>query len=374
MSDDISVRARRSRQWLALCWGGRARIGRRLIREVLAGEVGLSDAVTRLDPDWRKVRAIASRCAALRIRILDYEHPRYPAAFRAIDTPPGVIFTRGRLRTLADLQIAIVGARRATPYGCEIAKQFAAELVRAGLTITSGLAAGIDAASHRGALDGGGHTVAVLGCGIDIAYPRANADLRNEIPAAGVLVSEYPPGSPPRAHHFPARNRLISALGHAVVVVEAGERSGSLITARTALEQGTEVLAVPGPIDHPLSKGCHSLIKSGAALVESAADILRELAPTLTAAMGDAPTRLPKSHADRAVSQAPLVHNRGLRDEAPRSGREDLGAHLSWLPTTVDELVERSGLTVETVSSMLLALELRGEARALVGGTFVRAH
>jgi DNA processing protein len=241
--------------------------------------------------------------------------------------------------------LAIVGSRNATPQGVANAERFARAFSEAGLTIASGLALGIDAAAHRGALEGAGSTVAVLGCGVDVVYPQRNADLYNAVAAHGALVSEFPLGSPPIAANFPRRNRLISGLARGVLVVEAALASGSLITARLAAEQGREVFAIPGSIHSPLSKGCHALIREGAKLVESAQDVLEEL-------------KFPVPASTPASPQAEKDHA--------------LLAHLGHDPCNVDTLCQRSGLTPDTVSAMLLELELAGTVAALPGGRYQR--
>jgi DNA processing protein len=241
-----------------------------------------------------------------------------------------------------------VGSRNATPQGLANATGFARVLSEAGLTIASGLALGIDAAAHRGALQGEGSTVAVLGTGIDVVYPPRNAGLHRAIAERGALVSEFPLGTPPIGDNFPRRNRLISGLARGVLVVEAALASGSLITARLAVEQGRDVFAIPGSIHSPLSKGCHALIKEGAKLVESAQDVLGELG-------GAAP---PRTVSTVQQSSAEVEH--------------ELLKHLGHDPCNVDTLCQRSGLTPDTVSAMLLQLELEGRVASLPGGRYQR--
>jgi DNA processing protein len=269
----------------------------------------------------------------------------YPRALLEIPDPPALLYVRGRLELLGANGVAIVGSRNATAQGVVNAEGFARALSRAGLTVVSGLALGIDAAAHRGALDGAGSTVAVLGTGIDVAYPARNAELFALIAGRGAIVSEFPLGTPPVAANFPRRNRIISGLARGVLVVEAALDSGSLVTARLAGEQGREVLAVPGSIHSPLSKGCHALIKQGAKLVESAHDVLEELG-------GVASTRT----ASR---------------EAPEETHALL-AHMGHDPCNVDILCGRSGLTADAVSAMLLQLELDGKVASLPGGRYQR--
>lgn len=285
--------------------------------------------------------------------LVTWNDPDYPPLLREISDPPVAFYVAGDRALLARAQIAVVGARHPTPGGRENARAFAQALARAGLVVTSGLALGIDGAAHQGALAAGGATVAVTGTGLDRVYPPAHRELAHAIARAGALVSEFPLGTPPRAENFPVRNRLISGLALGVLVVEAAARSGSLITARCALEQGREVFAVPGSIHSPLARGCHALIRDGAKLVETAEDVLEELGPLARYAQqagAAAPAPAP------ALSQAAAAFL----------------AHLGYDPVSVDMLVERSGLTADAVSSMLLQLELQGHVAACPGGKYVR--
>jgi DNA processing protein len=281
----------------------------------------------------------------------------YPPLLRELADPPIALFIEGSLPVLLSPQLAIVGSRNPTIDGKETAEAFSRALAMSGLTITSGLAIGIDAAAHRGALASQGRTVAVLGCGPDVVYPPSHADLAREIvAAAGTLVSEFPPGTPPRRENFPRRNRLISGLALGTLVVEASDRSGSLITARLATEQGREVFAIPGSIHNPLAHGCHRLIREGAKLVEKAQDIIEELGPL-------AGVRAEASATGRSVSAVA---------ETPDPEYEGLLAAMGHDPSSVDTLVRRSGLTAEVVSSMLLILELRGDVQTVPGGLYAK--
>jgi DNA processing protein len=275
----------------------------------------------------------------------------YPRLLLEIPDPPPLLYAHGRLELLQRSALAIVGSRNATQQGTANAEAFARTLSESDLTIVSGLALGIDAAAHRGGLQGPGATIAVLGTGIDMLYPQRNAALAAEIAARGLLVSEFPLGTAPAAQNFPRRNRLISGLARGCLVVEAAVASGSLITARAAAEQGREVFAVPGSIHSPLAKGCHALIKSGAKLVESAEDVLTELSGFRPS--GYASTR-----------------------EAARPDAEGAEAGLLALmghdPVDVDSLCSRAGLSAEQVSSELLRLELDGRVAALPGGLYQR--
>jgi DNA processing protein len=275
----------------------------------------------------------------------------YPKLLLEIADPPALLYARGRVELLQRSALAVVGSRNATQQGTANAEAFARTLSESGLTIVSGLALGIDAAAHRGGLQGPGSTIAVLGTGIDILYPQRNAALATEIGKQGLLLSEFPLGTAPAAQNFPRRNRLISGLARGCLVVEAAVASGSLITARAAAEQGREVFAVPGSIHSPLAKGCHALIKSGAKLVESAEDVLSELSGFRPS--GYASTREPA----RATAH---------------SAENGLLAHMGHDPVDVDSLCARAGLSAEQVSSELLRLELDGRVAALPGGLYQR--
>lgn len=273
----------------------------------------------------------------------------YPRPLLEIADPPPLFYAHGRLELLQQPGLAIVGSRNATAQGERNAEDFARALASSGLTIISGLALGIDAAAHRGGLAAQGSTIAVLGTGIDLVYPQRNARLAAEIAERGLLLSEFPLGTPAAAHNFPQRNRLISGLARGCLVIEAALASGSLITARSAAEQGREVFAVPGSIHSPLSKGCHALIKAGAKLVECADDVLSELAGF------------------RATGSADAASPTGAT--ADRSG---LLGHMGHDPVDVDALCARAGLSPDQVSSELLRLELDGRITALPGGLFQR--
>ena len=295
---------------------------------------------------------------------IPWDSQLYPALLREVPDAPVGLFVDGDIHVLALPQLAVVGSRNPTHAGIEAAHDFACRLVAGGLAITSGLAVGIDAASHRGALDGGGRTVAVCGTGLDTTYPASHRSLRDEISARGALVSEFPPGTPPAKQNFPRRNRVISGLSVGTLVVEAALKSGSLITARLAANQGREVFAIPGSIRNPLSRGCHQLIRDGATLVETTDDIfpsLRQLALAL-----DAHTlagRTTKGADSTRVSGSPLDKDHKILLDA-----------LGFEPAGVDLLVQRTGLQASEVASMLLILELEGRIESFPGGLYVRAH
>ena len=283
---------------------------------------------------------------------------QYPALLAAISDAPLVLFVEGDTGVLALPQLAVVGSRNPTPIGRDTAAQFARHLAAAGLAITSGLALGIDAASHRGALAGGGLSVGVLGCGLDTIYPRENAELARAITGHGALVSELPPGTPPLKPHFPRRNRIISGLSVGTLVVEAAIQSGSLITARLAAEQGREVFAIPGSIHSPQSRGCHRLIRQGAKLVETAEDIFAELGALLDGLRSVSPAKVPDS----------------TGEFLPRLDKdyEILLDALGFAPAGIDTLVARTGFKADAVASMLLILELEGRIAQQPGGLFCR--
>jgi DNA processing protein len=271
----------------------------------------------------------------------------YPQALLNISDPPLLLYVKGRLELLNHSALAIVGSRHATPQGINNAAAFAESLSKAGLTIISGMAHGIDAAAHKGGLSGAGSSVAVVGTGLDKVYPAANHLLAHDLARMGAIVSEFPLGTPPLAANFPRRNRIISGMGLGCLVVEASLQSGSLITARLAIEQGKDVFAIPGSIHSPQSKGCHALIKQGAKLVERAKDVIEELA-------GQLPQLSPMSVAEQA---APDKLN-----------------FLGYDPVDIDTLSNRCGLTVSELSAMLLTLELEGVVAKLPGGLYQRLH
>ncbi len=304
-------------------------------------------------PNWEAVEADLEWLAQEHCHLLTLTDPHYPERLRDIPDAPPLLFLRGNPELLDSPQLAMVGSRNPSASGGETAQDFARTLAASGMVITSGLAMGIDTASHQGALDGGGQTIAVAGTGLDRVYPASNRELAHAIiERGGAIISEFPPGTPPQPGNFPKRNRIISGLSLGTLVVEAALRSGSLITARLAAEQGGEVFAIPGSIHNPLARGCHQLIRQGAKLVESAGDVLEELAPQLHAILAAEPDG----------EQAP-PDTRSLDAEY-----HTLLAVIGHETTTVDQMAERSGLTAEAVSSMLLILELQGFVGATAGG------
>lgn len=291
--------------------------------------------------------------------IIAIDDERYPERLRQSPAPPAILFVKGQLGILCDPQLAMVGSRNPSQGGQDTAFQFAKHLSSAGLLVTSGLALGVDAESHKGALAAGAPTIAVVATGLDRIYPARHKSLAEDVLAAGgAIVSEFPLGASPKAEHFPQRNRIIAGLSLGTLVVEAALRSGSLITARQAREAGREVFAIPGSIHNPMSKGCHALIKQGAKLVEAADDILEELAPQLESIIRPTPV------------QAELLAGEG----AVASGDHDvLLAAMGYDPVTIDQLSQNSGFKAAEIASMLLILELEGEVNSEPGGRFQRS-
>jgi DNA processing protein len=327
----------------AVCAAGRSALGRIIPNEV-------ADAILR-GPDATRIDFALRWLEEPGNRIISLADAAYPRLLLEITDPPPLLYVKGDSELLDRAALAVVGSRNATPQGTANAEAFARELSDGGFTVISGLALGIDAAAHRGGLAGASSSLAVVGTGLDIVYPARNRDLAHQLAAQGALVSEFPLGTPALSGNFPRRNRLISGLARGCLIVEAALRSGSLITARYALEQGREVFAIPGSIHSPLSKGCHQLIKQGAKLVESSNDILEELGAAVR------------------VQNATLG---GKVDVSPE--HVELLAALGFDPLDLNTLCERSGLTPETASAMLLTLELDGTVSRLPGGKFQRVR
>ena len=300
-------------------------------------------------PDWGRVEADLRWLEAPGRHCLELADPAYPALLREIDDPPPLLFVEGALAALGGRQLALVGSRNPSPSGERHARDFARALVECGFGVTSGLALGVDAAAHRGALEAGGVTVAVAGTGLDLVYPRSHQALAEAVAGrGGALVSEFPLGTPPQAGNFPRRNRIISGLSLGVLVVEAALKSGSLITARMALEQGREVFALPGALNNPLGRGCNALIKQGAKLVETVDDILEEFCMARPA-----PAAAPAGSADAGL---------------PGPEAAGLLKYIAYAPTSVDTLVAATGNAPEAIAPLLLALELQGYIVAADGG------
>ncbi len=305
-------------------------------------------------PDGAAVDADLRWLEANDARLLPATDPAYPALLRESPDAPAVLYLLGDERALAGPQISMVGSRNPTAGGLDTARRFASWFSQAGLGITSGLALGIDTACHEGALHAGGPTIAVLGCGLDICYPRENRKLFERIRERGALVSEFPPGTEPRAALFPQRNRIIAGLGTGTLVIEAASRSGSLITARLAGVAGRDVFAVPGSIHNERVRGCHELIRQGAKLVERPEDVLSELKISLS-------TQLLADPTPRAPGSPVLDKEYKILLDA-----------LAFEPASVDTLIERTGLSSESIASMLLVLELDGHVAPHPGGRYSR--
>jgi DNA processing protein len=310
-------------------------------------------------------------------RALTRGDAEYPALLLPVPTAPPILHVRGRLVDGDALAVAIVGSRRATPYGLEAAETLAADLAARGVTIVSGLARGIDSAAHRGALRVGGRTVAVLGSGVDVVYPPENRRLAGEIVERGALVSQFETGTPPLPQNFPTRNGVIAGLSLAVVVVEAAERSGSLITARLAAELGREVLAVPGRITALESRGCNRLIQDGAALALGWEDVVAALPERWKACLTTKDGRA--GAAGPAAEGGPALAGRGAAEGEPSEYKREVTAATRQVlallgedPVDIDRVIERSGLGAGRVSAALLDLELEGRVRQIEGKRFVR--
>ncbi|QGP93216.1 DNA recombination-mediator protein A [Neomoorella glycerini] len=321
-------------------------------KELLALE-GLGKAATSLI-NWRRQvtpEKIMAKLEKTGIGVLILEEDTYPLELKRIYDPPPVLYWRGSQLPGEGLKIAIVGTRRATVYGLKVATELAAGLAAAGAGVVSGLARGIDAAAHRGAIQGKGLTWGILGCGVDVIYPPEHRQLYHQVMDHGAILSEFPPGTPPDAGHFPARNRIISGLASGTVVVEAAARSGALITADLALEQNRDVFAVPGPVTSRYSEGTNELIKQGARVVTGVADILAEYEPQ---------------------SLWPLSRQESQVEVALTAAEEKVMAALSVMPTHLDTIMATTGLPPGELNTALLQLEIRKLIRRLPGGFYLR--
>ena len=346
------------------------------LRRLLDSHGDAASALAAGQRDWASHGLAAQACKAIRNpdaaamqrgerwldapghHLLGWRDEAYPPLLRRIASPPAMLFVDGDPALLWLPAVAVVGSRAATAAGCANAAAFASDLSRAGLSVASGLASGIDAAAHAATLDAGGATVAVLGTGPDIAYPVRHRPLLDRIASqGGAVVSEHPPGTGPLRQHFPSRNRILAGLSLGTVVIEAAEQSGALITARLAAEAGREVFALPGSIHNPMARGCHRLIREGAQLVETPAEVLAALAPLAAdlarALRGSLETQVPPTAGGAAEPPLP-----------PGEDYNRLWQALGHDPTGMDALVARTGLTASSLSSMLLALELDGRVAA----------
>jgi DNA processing protein len=318
------------------------------LQQVVPGQVARDLAGTPSDETRSLIEKTCDWARQPGNHVLTLADADYPKPLLEIADPPPLLYVKGRRDLLRARALAVVGSRNATAQGVANAEEFSETLSRAGWTIVSGMALGIDTAAHRGGLQGAGSTIAVIGTGADIVYPARNRALAHQLAEEGCILSEYPLGMPGLAANFPRRNRLISGLARAVLVVEAAAQSGSLITARMAAEQGRDVFAIPGSIHSPLSKGCHQLIKQGAKLVESAQDILEELGDVRPAPTG------------RKIDAQVPIENAGLL------------AAIGYDPATIDQLGLRTGLDAAQLSAQLLTLEMQGLVEPLAGGAYRR--
>ncbi len=321
-------------------------VGRQLC-SVFTDQRRLARARSWADQEYERVRARD-------IRLLCSADPLFPSLLRRIHDPPVLLYLRGNLDCLHKPSVAVIGSRAATSYGKRISFMLAGQLARAGVAVVSGLAMGIDGHAHAGCMENGGVTIAVLGCGVDVLYPRSHADLYDQVEANGLLVSEYPLGTRPEAFRFPARNRIISGLSLGVVVVEAAAKSGSLITARLALDQDREVFAVPGRIDSRKSEGAHRLIQQGAHLVQSGEEVLAELELALS------------------MHRVESVPETGMPAGELSGAEEQLLACIEVYPLDIDELSAQAGLAPGALHDLLLRLELKGHIRQLPGQQYER--
>ena len=316
--------------------------------------------------DWKKVEKELEFADRTCVSIVTSQDPLYPSQLLSTYDYPAFLYVKGHLKE-DDINVAVVGSRTASTYGKFTTERLCRELVLRGITVISGLARGIDSAAHRGALSGKGRTIAVLGCGLDVVYPPENEKLFTEISLQGALISEFPFGTPPNAPNFPARNRIISGISLGVVVVEASEKSGSLITARIALEQGREVFAVPGSIDSSGSRGTNKLIKQGAKLIENVEDILEEILPQVTSApkvvKPDQRQKQPDDQQKILTSSPDLV----LKET-----EKTVWQVLSQKPVHIDQIITSTGLTAHEVLVILLNLELQGLIEQKPGKTYMR--
>ncbi|NLO06485.1 MAG: DNA-protecting protein DprA [candidate division WS1 bacterium] len=287
--------------------------------------------------------------------LIPFTDERYPQMLLETDDPPASLFVQGEFTRQDELSVALVGTRKRTSYGEMVTGRLARELVRRGFTIVSGLALGIDADAHEAALEAGGRTIGVLGCGLDVNYPSQNAQLREQMAVSGAVVTEYAPGTPPTPERFPQRNRILCGLTLGTIVIEAPVKSGALITARLAAEYGREVFAVPGNVTSPVSRGCHALLRDGAVLVESAEDVVEGLGIMLAAV----PEREPAAERERKLDELPADQQRILQA-------------LSHQPRSIDDVIVDCDMQTSQVSSALMLLEVKGLVKRFPGNQFVR--
>jgi len=319
--------------------------------------------------DWERVYRELEKAEKYSVAIITSKDERYPRSLLNIYDFPPILYVKGTL-DVNDVNIAVIGSRRASTYGTFLTERLSRELAGEGITIVSGMARGIDSAAHRGALSGSGRTTAVLGSGIDVVYPPENIELYNEIAQQGAIITEFPFEEEPKGFHFPARNRIISGLSLGIVVVEATEKSGSLITARLGLEQGKEIFAVPGSIDSPGSRGTHKLLKEGAKLVENVHDILEEIILQI-----ERRKKRCESEKKQDFSISACKRNETIRHQQSvqtlRSEEQRILKLLKKTPMYIDNIIEMSGYRSQDLLNILLHLELNGYIEQLPGKRFV---
>ena len=318
-------------------------------------------------PDEKRIESDLRWLSDPNHHLLCWDDDAYPSLLRQINGPPAALFVDGDPGCLWQPQIAIIGSRNPTSGGLDHAKDFASTLARQGMTITSGLASGIDSAAHRAALDAGALTIAVNGTGLDQVYPASSRKTAERIRSQGAMISELPLGSPPRRQHFPSRNRIISGLSLGVLVIEAGLNSGTLITARKAAEQGRDVFALPGSLHNPMSKGCHRLIREGARLVETTSDIMQELGPVAAELQMEIRKQLDQLE---KTPQKQTASRQTLLDDADYSNVWEV---LAFDPKPMDVIIQQTGLSASEISSMLLMMELKGMVKKQANGHYLRA-
>ncbi len=347
--------------------GGASAVAAAGSRDLIRSGLTETTAAAISNPDEAQLESDLQWLSHPNRHLLCWDDDAYPVLLRRIPNPPAALFIDGDPGCLWQPQIAVIGSRNPTAGGLDHARDFAATLARQGMTITSGLASGIDSAAHQAALDAGALTIAVNGTGLDLVYPASSRAVAGRIRSQGAMISELPLGSQPRRQHFPSRNRIISGLSLAVLVIEAGLNSGTLITARKAAEQGRDVFALPGSLNNPMAKGCHRLIREGARLVETTADIMQELGPVAAELQMEIRQRLDLPD---GAPQKTVRGKENLLDDADyRTVWETLGHD----PKPVDTIIEQTRLSAREISSMLLMMELKGMVIKHSGGRYVRA-
>ncbi len=351
--------------------GGASAVAAASSRDLLRHGMPEDAASAIAKPDEKRIEAGLRWLADSNHHLLCWDNQDYPSLLRRIPNPPAALFIDGDPGCLWQPQIAVIGSRNPTSAGLAHARDFATALARQGMTITSGLASGIDSAAHAAAMDAGAVTIAVNGTGLDQVYPASSRAVADRIRTQGAMISELPLGSPPKRKHFPSRNRIISGLSLAVLVIEAGLNSGTLITARNAAEQGRDVFALPGSLHNPMVKGCHRLIREGARLVETIADIMQELGPMAAELKMEINQQLdllakPGNGPEKQAAKL----EQSLLDDAEYKLVWDV---LGFDPKPMDTIIEQTGLHASAISSMLLMMELKGMVKKHSSGRFLRA-